>query len=142
MFAPLLLILPIVCGSASAESPGAAEMDFNSWYCVDSVAALGAFEVNGAGFRVRDVIVREGEEFGAPTINFSATATNRSDQAINMTITYIGQAGDQPAFGLSSSQLSGHVPPGVNRVIDASVYAQAGALAGATRHCIRVDAFR
>lgn len=127
---------------ASAEDAGLQDMDFNKWYCVASAADLSSFDIEGGGVRVRDLIITEGKTSGAPSIHLSATATNRSETSIVMTVSYVGLSGEQPIFAVSTSEYGGTLPTNQSRVVEQSVYAPPGTLGSARRHCVRVDAYR
>lgn len=141
-FVSTLIALLVICGSANAKDESRSGMAFNQWYCVDSASDLSEFEAGGAGFRVRDVIITERQDSGAPSIHLSATATNRSDGTVVMTMSYVGLTGEDPVFALSTPEFSGTIPDDQSKVIEQSVYAPPGTMASAKRHCLRVDVYR
>ncbi len=122
----------------SADTPS-----YNKWWCLKSVDDITALTFEQADVRVGNFIIKEGVEIltSTPTIELSATVTNRSGKKIAMSISFLGVNSEHPNIAMSARPPFGWVDPNTNTEIKSAIYADKGLLAADTGRCLLVSAF-
>jgi hypothetical protein len=144
----LAIVAAAIPGSIHAqENP----TSFGVWHCVSNPDELFNLSIQDGGVRVNNFSLSEGPDFmsgGAPKIQFSASASNRTTSNAMMSIEVFGvqkltgqdnSGYNSISFVVSAAPLFGMLSAGKSGDISDSIHTTAGTLAKVEEVCVRAS---
>lgn len=121
--------------------PAQASSTFGEWVCVRSPSELFDISFDDGVYRANNISVTEVDDFllGVPTINLTASASNRTgkDTGISVELVSYAQGDEMPLFVASARPAFGKVGTGSTEELKSVIFAPGGILTKAAKSCVR-----